>query len=72
MVVRTVSLSLQREVIEKIDRLRGDVTRSKFIQRILESKFRVSKEEKPPESRAERPNPATQRERPNNTVKEDR
>jgi metal-responsive CopG/Arc/MetJ family transcriptional regulator len=72
MVVRTVSLSLQAELIDKIDRVRGDVTRSRFIERILESKFTLAKEEKGPESRAERPNPPTQRKRPNNTVKEDR
>jgi metal-responsive CopG/Arc/MetJ family transcriptional regulator len=69
---KPISISMEEKLAREIDALRGDVPRSKFIERILESKFPVSKERKLPESRAERPNPPTQRERPNNTVKEDR
>jgi metal-responsive CopG/Arc/MetJ family transcriptional regulator len=36
---KTISLSIEGELLEKIDEVRGDVTRSRFVQRILERVF---------------------------------
>jgi metal-responsive CopG/Arc/MetJ family transcriptional regulator len=35
----TISISMPKSIVNKIDSNRGDVNRSRFILRILESKF---------------------------------
>ena len=37
-----IGISFPKELIEKIDKERGDVSRSRFIQRILEKKYGIS------------------------------
>jgi metal-responsive CopG/Arc/MetJ family transcriptional regulator len=36
---KTISLSIPKSIIEEIDTSRGDISRSKFILRLMESKF---------------------------------
>ena len=36
MTVRCVNISLDSALVERIDALRGDVTRSRFVQRLIE------------------------------------
>jgi metal-responsive CopG/Arc/MetJ family transcriptional regulator len=37
--VTTISVSLPKTIVNKIDSNRGDVSRSKFVLRLIESKF---------------------------------
>ena len=38
-IVTTISISLPRTIVKEIDSSRGDINRSKFILRLIESKF---------------------------------
>jgi metal-responsive CopG/Arc/MetJ family transcriptional regulator len=46
MVAKRVNISLPGNLAERIDRERGDVTRSRFVTRLLEKAYGVKKEEK--------------------------
>ena len=46
---KTVSLSIPKEVLNQIDTDRGDITRSKFILRLIESKNTLGKQQQIPE-----------------------
>lgn len=37
--LKTIGISLPKEVIEQIDSDRGDINRSRYILRLIESKF---------------------------------
>ena len=43
--VTTISVSLPKTIVNEIDSSRGDVSRSKFFLRLIESNFQTKKEE---------------------------
>jgi hypothetical protein len=38
---RTVTISFPRPLVEELDKVRGDIPRSRYLQRILEKQFEV-------------------------------
>jgi metal-responsive CopG/Arc/MetJ family transcriptional regulator len=43
--VTTISVSLPKTIVSEIDSNRGDVSRSKFVLRLIESKFQIKRGE---------------------------
>jgi metal-responsive CopG/Arc/MetJ family transcriptional regulator len=46
MTFENISISLPTKLIEKIDKARGDVARSRFIARLLEQTFDIPQKER--------------------------
>jgi metal-responsive CopG/Arc/MetJ family transcriptional regulator len=46
---KTISVSIPKKILSQIDTNRGDITRSKFILRLIESKNALGKQQQIPE-----------------------
>ena len=53
MAKRQVPLRLEEELIEEIDRVRGDVPRERWIRRLIEQKLGINQPEPQPTNRAD-------------------
>lgn len=49
--VTSIGISIPTDMLKDIDEKRGDVTRSRFILRILEKHYNMKNDEKPREER---------------------
>jgi hypothetical protein len=48
-----VGISLPKTIMEKIDRDRGDISRSRYLLRILEKRYLIERKSESPDSRIE-------------------